>query len=68
VDRARAFAPLLTEAMALYELGTPERQAIFLAQVDHESGHLRDTTELWGPTPAQRGDEGRAALGTTISY
>lgn len=36
---------------------------MFLANVSHESGRLRYTTELWGPTPAQRGYEGRRDLG-----
>ncbi len=37
--------------------------AQFLAQVMHESGGLRYVREIWGPTKAQRGYEGRADLG-----
>lgn len=40
---------------------TPE----FLAQIGHESGGFIYTRELWGPTPAQAGYEGRADLGNT---
>ena len=37
--------------------------AQFLAQVMHESGGLRYVREIWGPTKAQLGYEGRADLG-----
>ncbi len=39
--------------------------AQFLAQVMHESGGLRYVREIWGPTKAQRGYEGRDDLGNT---
>jgi putative chitinase len=51
--------------MALYDIGTPARQAAFLAQVGHESGRLGYVKELWGPTDAQRRYEGRNDLGNT---
>jgi putative chitinase len=60
---AQKFAEPLTAAMDLYAIDTPLRQAMFLANVGHESARLRYTTELWGPTPAQRGYEGRRDLG-----
>lgn len=60
---AEVFAPLITEACALYEINTPVRLADFLAQVSHESGSLKWVREIWGPTPAQRRYEGRADLG-----
>lgn len=63
LDRASRFADPLSAAMALYGIDTPIRQAMFLPNVGHESGGLRYTTELWGPTAAQRGYEGRADLG-----
>lgn len=62
---ADKWAAPLTVAMAAYEIGTPARQAAFLAQVGHESGGLRYSREVWGPTPAQRKYEGRADLGNT---
>lgn len=51
--------------MAQYAINTPARQAAFLAQIGYESGHLAYTTEIWGPTAAQIGYEGRADLGNT---
>lgn len=39
--------------------------AQFLAQVMHESGGLRYVREIWGPTKAQKGYEGRKDLGNT---
>lgn len=62
---AERFAGPLTAACALYGIDTPVRQAAFLAQIGHESGSLRHTVEVWGPTPAQRRYEGRADLGNT---
>ena len=44
---------------------TPARIAAFIAQIGHESGRLRYVREIWGPTRAQRGYEGRADLGNT---
>lgn len=60
---AEFWLPWLAAAMTAYGIDTPNRQADFLAQIGHESGGLRYTSELWGPTTAQRGYEGRADLG-----
>lgn len=46
-----------------YGINTGERVAAFLAQIGHESQGLVHTTELWGPTAAQRRYEGRRDLG-----
>lgn len=64
-DRAVAWAGVLTEAMSACGIDTLARQAAFLAQIGHESGRLQYVRELWGPTPAQRGYEGRTDLGNT---
>lgn len=60
---AATYAPLLSFAMDSYQINTPKRQAAFLAQLAHESLRLSLTRELWGPTEAQKGYEGRADLG-----
>lgn len=65
LGRARLFADVLSAGMAFYMIDSPIRQAMFLANVGHESGRLQFTTELWGSTPAQKGYEGRADLGNT---
>lgn len=65
IDRAAEWLPFIEAAMTEFDITTPERQAAFLAQVGHESGGLHWTTELWGPTLAQRRYEGRADLGNT---
>lgn len=64
-QRAGVFLGPLNDAMAEYGIDTPARQAAFLAQVCAESGSLRYTSELWGPTPTQTRYEGRADLGNT---
>ena len=64
-DRAAAWLPHITAAMDEYEINTAARQAAFLAQIGHESGGLHWVTELWGPTAAQSGYEGRGDLGNT---
>jgi len=60
---ALAFAPMIYRAMDAYGITGPARQAAFLSQIGHESGGLLWTTEIWGPTAAQRGYEGRTDLG-----
>lgn len=63
--RATTWADPLSAAMALWGVDTPVRQAAFLAQVGHESGRLVYVREIWGPTAAQKGYEGRKDLGNT---
>lgn len=65
-ERAETFAGPLSEACALFEINTPERIAMFLANVGHESGSLRWVSEIWGPTEAQKRYEGRKDLGNTV--
>lgn len=61
--QACVFAGWLDPAMAAYEINTPERQAAFLAQIAHESNCFKYAREIWGPTQAQKGYEGRHDLG-----
>lgn len=63
IDRAQAALPGLVEAMKNYNISTPARMGMFLANVGHESGGLKWLTELWGPTATQSRYEGRADLG-----
>jgi putative chitinase len=65
MDRVKVFLQPLQNAFGTYAINTPARQAAFLANVGHESGGLRYTTEIWGPTPVQLRYEGRADLGNT---
>lgn len=46
-------------------MDAPLRLAHFLGQTGHESGGFIYMAEIWGPTAAQRGYEGRADLGNT---
>lgn len=64
-DRAETYAPHIEETCERFGINTPARLAAFLAQIGHESGALRYTSEIWGPTPAQARYEGRADLGNT---
>jgi putative chitinase len=45
--------PHLKLAMEAAEVNTDTRIAHFLSQIGHESGGLKWTTEIWGPTPQQ---------------
>lgn len=53
----------LTAAMRKHGITSERRAAKFIATVAHESGEMRFLEELWGPTAAQRGYEGRRDLG-----
>lgn len=50
---ATRWAPFITKALELSECTTVQRQAAWLAQVGHESGCLKYTREIWGPTKQQ---------------
>lgn len=54
---AQKYAFFLSAAMGEFDIGTPQRQAAYLAQLGHESGGLQWFRELWGPTAAQKAYE-----------
>lgn len=66
LDRALRWHPHITAAMAEYGIDTPSRKAMFLAQIGHESGSLKYSEEIWGPTAAQKTYEGRTNLGNIV--
>lgn len=49
-----SFTDPLNAAMAEFGIDTPARQAMFIAQIAHETGQLRWIVELWGPTSQQQ--------------
>ncbi|CAI8801447.1 glycoside hydrolase family 19 protein [Pseudomonas zeae] len=64
--KAGVFVPVLNTAMQRYQIVGTKRVAAFIAQIGHESGQLRYSREIWGPTAAQRGYEGREDLRNTV--
>jgi putative chitinase len=66
-SQAGVFVSALNTAMQHYQIVGPKRAAAFVAQIGHESGQLRYVREIWGPTAAQRGYEGRKDLGNTVA-
>lgn len=65
IPRAQQWAAPLTAAMTRFDINTAARQADHIAQCAHETMGFACIREIWGPTPAQRGYEGRADLGNT---
>ena len=65
--QAGVFVSALNTAMQHYQIVGAKRAAAFIAQIGHESGQLRYVREIWGPTAAQRGYEGRVDLGNTVA-
>ncbi|QFG08418.1 lysin A [Mycobacterium phage Efra2] len=63
--RYQALLPAVRQCLDECECDTEARIAMWGAQVGHESVGLKYMSELWGPTAAQRGYEGRADLGNT---
>lgn len=61
--RLDLFVEPLNATFSEFSINTPARQAAFLAQVAHESMGFQRTREIWGPTTAQEGYEGRQDLG-----
>ena len=67
--RAKLFLAPLNAAMAEFDIGTPLRQAAFLAQVGHESGQLRYVRELAsGAAYEGRGDLGNVLAGDGVRF
>ena len=62
-SRLDAHIPYILEALDEGNIKTPRRIAAFMAQVALESREYLDMQEIWGPTEAQLGYEGRADLG-----
>lgn len=65
--QAGVFVSALNAAMAGRQIDTPKRQAVFLAQVGHESGQLQYVRELGGEQYLSKYDTGTLAakLGNT---
>ena len=64
LSTAQAWAPVLGAAARFCDADLDSnRLACFLAQVGHESGRLRYTREIWGPTAQQL----RYDYGTTLA-
>ncbi len=70
IGHVELFLDALNQAMAEFEINSPQRQAAFIAQIAHESGELKWVKEIWGPTAAQKTYEppGKKAddLGNTL--
>lgn len=63
---ALSWAPHVDAALVLAECDEKPEVAYFLAQVGHESGGLRYTRELWGPTKQQLRYEPGTTLATRL--
>lgn len=50
---ADSWIPLINQACTFAEINTKMRISAFVAQIGHESGCLRYTREIWGPTDQQ---------------
>ena len=60
-SKANLYADALNEAMDVFNINTPQRQAAFLAQIAHESAEFRYVEEI----ASGAAYEGRADLGNT---
>lgn len=63
---ANEWVDKINEACAFAEINTPQRIAAFLAQIGHESGNLKYTREIWGPTKQQLRYERGTSLAKTL--
>lgn len=64
---AARWTPFIAKAMELSECDTAKRKAAWLAQIGHESGCLRFTREIWGPTKQQLRYEPTTSLSVRLS-
>jgi putative chitinase len=63
--KIKFFIDPINETLEEFNINTELRVAAFLSQIAVESGELRYTKEIWGPTPQQLKYEGRKDLGNT---
>lgn len=63
LQRATNWLDAISSAMDAFAITSADRMAAFLPQIGHESGGLVYVREIWGPTAAQLGYEGRTDLG-----
>jgi putative chitinase len=61
LKRLELFLPHIVQTMERYEISTPQRKRMFLAQIGHESGQLRYVQEI----ASGEAYEGRKDLGNT---
>lgn len=66
-SRLDAHLPFIASALERAAIDTPLRIAAFMAQLAHESKEFIYMEEIWGPTDAQLGYEGREDLGNVMS-
>jgi putative chitinase len=64
-DRGKALGKGAAEHFGAFEITTPLRLGHWCAQATHETENFIYLHELWGPTDAQKGYQGRADLGNT---
>jgi putative chitinase len=64
--RTAVYLPPLNAAAKKFDIVTPLRRSMFLAQVAHESAAFQHVVEIWGPTQAQMGYENRVMLGNVV--
>lgn len=60
---AAVYLDPLNAAAREFDIVTPIRASMFLAQLAWESEDFKAVEEIWGPTPAQQGYENRVDLG-----
>lgn len=65
-SRAERWAPFVDEALAFAEIHSALRLAHWWGQVGHETGHLRYSREIWGPTKQQLRYEPGTTLATKL--
>ncbi|HEX8963342.1 MAG TPA: glycoside hydrolase family 19 protein [Rhodocyclaceae bacterium] len=66
-EKAERWLPYLQSATRFADVDRdPNRLSCFLAQIGHESGRLRYTREIWGPTAQQRRYEYGTPLARTL--
>lgn len=63
--RAARWYHAIEQSMMEFGIISPQRAAMYIATLGHESCGFIYTRELWGPTATQRRYEGRADLGNT---